>query len=316
MTDAERIAELEGSLAKLRHLRRVSAERVLALRLGAVAGTSPVGAPLETTLPAVNRPATAQTRTIGGLHWTIPADKADVGSLSHRLLHHDWLPYDRIQQIRDFTVGGIMLDIGANIGTTSIPRVILGDAAYVYAAEPAPENFACLVANIQDNAVAGYVLPSQVAISSTNGTATLRVTEHIGAHMLTIKAQRKHPTLEVPTVTLDCWAQQQRVDVSGVRFVKIDVQGWEGHVLAGARDLMTCRPIVWQLEISPGRVEKSGVTMADLVTQIGATFGWVHPLQTDLGRELYPASALGEVLLRAHRSGMTFVDVLLGHGTP
>ena len=105
---------------------------------------------------------------------SLPADNSDAGSLAHRIIEQGWLPLDDLATIRQFVVGGIMLDVGANVGTTSIPRVVLGDFPLVYAAEPNTENFECLVGNVLDNQLAGRVLPDRIAISSTTGTARLR----------------------------------------------------------------------------------------------------------------------------------------------
>src|SRR5574342_110776 len=67
---------------------------------------------------AEDMPATSDTVRIAGLVWWIPADDRKPGSLSDRLLHRE-LPLAEILRTRPFARGGVMIDIGANIGTTS-----------------------------------------------------------------------------------------------------------------------------------------------------------------------------------------------------
>jgi FkbM family methyltransferase len=254
------------------------------------------------------RPVGAATREIGGLRWTIPSDSGSEGSLSHRIRQDGWLPFSRIQQVREFTTGGVMLDIGANIGTTAIPRVVMGDCSHVYAAEPHPDNFACLVGNVLDNDLEGYVLPSRVALSSRTGVAPLRVASRIGAH--SIRQKPGADTLEVPCATLNDWVAQRHVDVAAIRFVKIDVQGHEGHVLLGGRELANLRPIVWQVEMSPAWITKSGVDLQALYAWIGETFDWVHVLGNGRPR----AATECATLVTALTGERHYLDVLLGHG--
>ena len=47
--------------------------------------------------------------------------------------------------------GGALIDIGANVGLTSIPHAILGDFHPVIAVEPELRNFMCLEANARAN---------------------------------------------------------------------------------------------------------------------------------------------------------------------
>ena len=104
-------------------------------------------------------PAGAANVVIAGLSWWIPKSPDGDGGINRRLEGQRRLPLAEILQTRELAVGRLMIDIGANIGTTSIPRVLLGDFNYVYAAEPDPGNYACLVRNVVDNGLRGLVLP-------------------------------------------------------------------------------------------------------------------------------------------------------------
>src|SRR5262245_44642646 len=97
---------------------------------------------------------------IAGLTWRIPVDRGDAEAvgLVHLLVRRRRLPLDEILEPRELAVGRAMIDIGANVGTTSIPRAILGDFSWIYAIEPDPPNYACLVRNISGSGMRGLVL--------------------------------------------------------------------------------------------------------------------------------------------------------------
>ena len=159
--------------------------------------------------------------SILGLNWSLPPDRGPTSRLTERMLHEDWLPLADLLQTREVSGGGVMLDIGANVGTTSVPRVILGDAALVYAAEPEPENFSCLVRNIVDNGVRGVVLPDQVAIDDRNGRVALKLAPTMGAHSV-IGGRAGEGSIEVEAVTLDRWVEKLGIDSEAIRFIKVD----------------------------------------------------------------------------------------------
>jgi FkbM family methyltransferase len=160
-----------------------------------------------------------------------------------------------------------MLDIGANIGTTSIPLVVLGDFQQVYAAEPEPANFACLVQNTIANGLEGLVLPDCVAIGSSNGERTFLRAPRIGGHRLATNGDMElHPELmmTVPCRTLDSWIASLGIDLDAIAYIKCDVQGWEPHVLAGAAAALAAQHIVWEVEVSPKHLTEAGSSVRDL----------------------------------------------------
>lgn len=248
---------------------------------------------------------------IAGVHWSVPADARQEGSLSRRLLDDHWLPLDDLAVVRQFAVGDVMLDIGANIGTTSIPRVLLGDFACAYAAEPNSDNYFCLVGNVLDNRVAGRVLPDRVAISSADGTVRVRRSVKIGGHnILPSGAAVAEAAEEVPGLTVNTWLERLGVPPETVRFVKVDTQGWDLHVMQGASALLCRRDVVWQIEVSPSMMKDAGSTLDDLCRLVRAHFTHVKDVGGHSGirwRRSAEAGALLDALLEERR----FANLLL-----
>ena len=243
----------------------------------------------------------ADRTTIAGLHWWIPPDNRTPGRIADRMLREGWLPLKEILQARDVACGGVMLDIGANIGTTSIPRAILGDAVAIYAAEPEPANFACLVRNVAENHVRGVVLADRVAVANRDGSAALQRQGSMGAHLL-VDAPAGD-AIEVPVVTLDTWVREAGIDVEAVRFVKVDTQGREGDVLDGAASLLARDHIAWQLEFSPAHLRAAGCQPADLVARLRSAFTHFIDLNAEAaGDRVRSTAALAEALAYLDRS--------------
>jgi len=244
-------------------------------------------------------PTDADCVDIGGISWWVPRDARAEGQLAHRLVIEKRLPLVDLLRTREVISNGTMLDIGANVGLTSVTRAVLGDADVVYAAEPAPGNFACLVRNVVDNGLRGVVLPDCVAISDHDGTATLRLSGSIGGHMLIAGADG----IAVPTMRLDTWIQMLHVDIDAVRFVKVDTQGHEAHVLAGASELLRRAGVVWELEFSPRHLQKAGRDPAALIAHMQGVFTDFIDLNPHApGDRLRPIAELPEALAYLERS--------------
>ena len=265
---------------------------------------------LEAVRAGAEALAGTQCVTIEGLSWRVPVDAAARGDLSDRIVRDGWLPFERILAVRELALGTAMIDVGANVGTTSIPRVVLGDFAYIYAAEPDPTNYACLVDNVTANGLQGFVLPDRVALGAADGEAVLRRKTQIGTHHLTATANR--PTdIPVQVRTLDSWTSQLAIDIAAVTFIKVDTQGWESHVLRGASQLLARKHIAWQLEFSPRLLKQAGSSSAELLEQVEAHFTHFIDLDARTTPRSRPMSQIREALASLERRERRFTDLLL-----
>jgi FkbM family methyltransferase len=243
-------------------------------------------------------PAGADHVEIAGLSWWVPGDDRRAGRLAERVVTGGWLPLADILRTREAIANGVMLDIGANIGLTSVTRVVAGDTDIVYCAEPAPDNYACLVRNVADNGLAGSVLPDRVAISNEDGVGRLRLSGSIGGHALS-----SGEGIEVPIARLDTWIAHLGVPADDIRYVKADTQGRECHVLAGAPGVLARRGVVWELECSPRHLQRAGRSVEELVARMTAAFTHFIDLTPEApGKRVRPIAELGEALGYLDRS--------------
>lgn len=153
---------------------------------------------------------------------------------------------------------GIAIDVGANVGLMSSLMSELFDG--VVAVEPDPRAFASLLADSPAN-----VFCQHAAAASRNGTAELLMRPEsvqsslLEVHPIGAGGQAWAPVVDrvsVNAVTLDSllFAAQHRFGEKPVTFIKIDVEGAEGDVLAGATDPLF-RKVRWLVEVHDRRAE-------------------------------------------------------------
>ena len=175
------------------------------------------------------------------------------------------------------TPGSIVIDAGANIGLhTLFFARWTGAAGRVYAFEPQPVVGAILQKNLADNGLTNVtVLPS--CLVAPGSPPTLRFpdvdyskTENPGAVGLAGLTETMR-TIDVPATTLDDFYASRKDEIAGrpLSFVKIDVEGAEADVLAGAENLIRTERPNLIIEIMGGLARDDGhQDVVDSVTKI------------------------------------------------
>jgi FkbM family methyltransferase len=204
--------------------------------------------------------------SIDGMCLYVPArDKVDgKDALYERVVNRRRWPIDTLGSLLPFAHGEIMLDIGANIGTTALPRALFGVFRQIHAFEPEPRNFACLVKSIEANRLERVVTAWPYALGAELGEALLTLRGGIGRHRIGSAGKASIARASVPMLTLDEWISRQALDIDAISFVKVDTQGFEPFILAGAKGLLEKRKAIWQLEIAPAYMRSIGANIDDL----------------------------------------------------
>ncbi len=257
----------------------------------------------------------AERVSVHGLAFWIPQDA--YGAYGARL-RRGWLPFREILAQRELGVGNVMLDIGANIGMTAIPRVIAGDVQRIYAAEPEPLNYACLVRNVVENNLRGLVMPEQAAISDHDGEIVLRRSKSMSNHVLLADPSQQPDEkgvrrIRVPSLTVDTWLDRLGIEPQSIGVVKVDTQGWESHVLAGAPRLLTHKHIAWIIEFAPDLLDRSGRSTDELLDQIAKSFShFIDTKGAAGGPRVAPVEEIRSALAYLLGQGTrTFTDLIL-----
>jgi FkbM family methyltransferase len=162
------------------------------------------------------------------------------------------------------------LDVGANIGYfTCLMSKLAGPAGKVLAIEPEPQNLKLLEQNIKINNLENVVV-HPCALGASEGSAMLGLykASNRGRHSLLEKGAKAQ--IEVPVKTLDEIASNSGKNVGSWTLVKIDVEGYEGFVIDGARETLP-RIEALVMEFSPALLKNAG---GDPASTLRILTGW------------------------------------------
>ncbi|OED35680.1 hypothetical protein AB833_29430 [Chromatiales bacterium (ex Bugula neritina AB1)] len=198
---------------------------------------------------------------------------------------------------------GICLDNGANIGWYSLllQKASQGSSE-IYAFEPDPLNFRLLKNNIEING-ADNIHPVNCALSNKKEEKKLYrySNKNLGRHSLL--EINESDSVDVEALVLDDFIAESNIDCSKIKFIKIDIEGYEYFALSGAlKTLESVQCIV--SEFVPEHMKKGGVDPALLIDILmGKGFkpnelenGTVKPLSRD---ELLNSAGLDIIWLKA-----------------
>jgi FkbM family methyltransferase len=224
-----------------------------------------------------------------------PADK-----IISRVIKRDgiWEPVETALFEREVKPGYVVVDAGANIGYyTLLAARLVGATGHVYAFEPEPNAFALLQRNVHLNGYTNVTLVP-TALGREPGTMQLFIaTKNRGDHRI-YNPTGKRSAIDVEVVTLDAFLAEH--EVSRVDLLKIDTQGAECSILAGAEQTLTRRELSIVMEFTPAFLEAVGDDPRACLTRLaGSGYAFADILEwernvapTDVDKLLatYPAT--------------------------
>jgi FkbM family methyltransferase len=165
--------------------------------------------------------------------------------------------------------GGIILDVGANIGLYAAAcATAAGDRGAVIAIEPGPRTFAKLTATCQRLGLLN-VTALNVAAGARAGTAVLvgdRDGNDVHQHLADSRPDTGADHVTVETRRLDdvCAAE-------AVTLIKLDVEGHEVDALAGAERILARRRARLIVECYPAALRAAGTSVDQFWTVLART---------------------------------------------
>ena len=215
--------------------------------------------------------------------------------------------------------GRTFVDIGANIGTSTIPALTVFGAADAVAIEPDAENYKLLRCNLIANDVEDRARTLRAAVSDRQGTGVLELDGGSwGDHRVRTRAdapdgvfgESSRPTVSVPLTRFDDVARELPINLDNVGLVWMDVQGHEGQVLAGASSLLA-RDIPVAIEYWPyGLRRAEGLALLhELIGDAYRTVVDIRASMTGAGPAEVPAAQVHT--LSGRYDGEAYTDLLL-----
>lgn len=185
------------------------------------------------------------------------------------LMHNYWVDWEEYNLIKEILNNdSTAFDIGANIGLYSLWMSKYNQNGSVHAFEPDDNNYIFLKKNIRLNHLEGRVRINKTGIADKTGSLFLTKNIDVENHLTTEKTPE---AVEIPIITLDDYCKQNAI--RNIRYVKIDIEGFELSALRGAASLLTQGAIdVIQLEINSA-LSNSGASEDELISFLNS-FGY------------------------------------------
>lgn len=187
---------------------------------------------------------------------------------------HSWIPSD-----------GVVLDVGAHSGQFSKLFAKLAPQGHVYAFEPSGYARSILEEVVRAHRLRNIeIIAAALGDQQSNRTLStpLKPGGRLGfglAHLGAAQGEARSET--VPVWTLDAFVARRHV--SRLDFLKADIEGFEGRMLAGAQEtLARFRPALL-LELDAARLARAGDTPAPIFAQLSSLGYRAHRLTPDSG---------------------------------
>lgn len=184
------------------------------------------------------------------------------------------------------------VDVGANVGSyTVLASGAVG--ANTISIEPVPSTFLHLLDNINLNAISGKVSALNVGVGSEQGvlkfTAVLDTVNHVVA-----TSEESAETIEVEVKTLD-----DILEGFEPTLIKIDVEGFETNVIAGARKTLSnpsLLSVIMELNGSGSRYGFDEESLHTVMLDYGFTTFKYDPLKRHLIPSNWQSQNVGNML--------------------
>jgi FkbM family methyltransferase len=166
--------------------------------------------------------------------------------------------------------GDVMIDVGAHVGIFSLVGArAVGASGEVHAFEPIAFNYSRLAENVERNHLAN-VHTNQVAVGAEAGETSLGLDPQVpvndsSAWQAGYAVGQSSQAVTTPLLSLDEYAASH-LPKQPIRFIKIDVEGYEPRVLAGLRQLLAARRVdVLLVEVNLYALARYGYGIGDTV---------------------------------------------------
>jgi FkbM family methyltransferase len=197
--------------------------------------------------------------------------RLDIGDPAQALAYllRDYGPELRRFIVDHLPPGGTFFDVGSHIGLVAFSVARERPDVTIHAFEPNPSNAARWRENERLNGASSVRL-TEAAVSAERGSVPFWVSPSESTSGLIRPGQAQQGDVTVPAIALDQYCQERGIDRIDV--LKVDVQGHEAAVLAGASNLLARGAVHATICELPDTWERAqlGVTEEDVTTPLSA----------------------------------------------
>lgn len=215
------------------------------------------------------------------------APKQNLKLLANLYDYNDWkaywgiLEYEREKLYKLAEHARNVVDIGANNGWVllNIANIISKNKGFIYGFEPFPETYNRCVENIKRSNVKNATVFNKGCGESEGSFKMSVVTETNSGQNRIVENSlvNNHHTVEVLVTTLD----NQLKDVENIDLIKIDVEGFELHVLKGAERIISKnKPFIF-IEINDPLLRSNETSPWEVLNLLKNNYGYILKSASD-----------------------------------
>ena len=189
----------------------------------------------------------------------------DTGIAPHIMMRGIFGEYETNIIRKIIEPGMTVIDIGANFGYFSLLLSgLVGESGKVFAFEPDPSAFKLLSRNIKENGIKNVFLINKALSDRTGHTKLYLDKDNQGEMSLSLdNVDKPCGCVYVETITLDSYFARLNEKID---FIKMDVQGAEGMVIDGAKEILNKHKPKILFEFWPRGLNNLGFSPEELLT--------------------------------------------------
>jgi FkbM family methyltransferase len=159
--------------------------------------------------------------------------------------------------------GDNILDIGAHIGTFSIPFAEFNERkGKVYSFEANSDNYELLNRNITENNLENIIISRQALVSADDRGFAASIPDGGNSGMFYFIPSTESSS-DIDIINIDNWHKEHAHDIE-ISLIKVDVEGAELLVLNSCQQLIQARKPVLYIEINKSHLERFGFSISDI----------------------------------------------------
>lgn len=158
----------------------------------------------------------------------------------------------------------VILDVGGNIGLYAcIGGKNMPNTGTCYTFEPVPKNIKYLKKNVDLNNLKNVKIISG-AVGDSKGTLQIYLSPtDTGTNSASSELHKNAKKIQVPVTTIDEFCKENKL-TKKVDIIKIDIEGFDGHAIRGAQNVIkTSKPTMF-VEFIPHLLESCDFNVEDL----------------------------------------------------
>jgi FkbM family methyltransferase len=160
--------------------------------------------------------------------------------------------------------GDNIIDIGAHIGTFSIPFAKFnGKKGRVFSFEANQDNYELLEKNISENSLEKVIIPDCALVSLGKREFGMVIPNSGNSGMYYFLPDSQHENDDVKVINIDNWHAQLENETE-IKLMKVDVEGAEALVLRASEALIKKYKPMLYIEISQEQLERFNDSITDI----------------------------------------------------